>query len=621
MKANFTERRQGSNSQVNFLMKSLFCSVILALLAFTNIKAQYVNLVLTPAITNATVGQNIVVQVRAEFTSADPMDAAQINIGFDKTILQANAVTNISTFTSIIGPTFDNSTGIINFVGADLSAPYPNANFAILSISFTVLAVPGGGITNLVFNKPPTDVASAAVSVLNSTSNAAFNISGVGCTPPTASISATPTCDAKAFKLTLSATPAPTGTAPFDLTITSPSGTATYNNIPVGGTITSFTPPSARLWPAAPASLPPTFDDQPYTIGVKFTTSVTGFVKGVRFLSPDDVPAVPGTYSGQLWTNTGTLLASGTFTGVTADSWQEVLFAEPILISAGTTYVASYNMGTSTKYTNTLNGLFTPVTTGYVTALANGGVRNAGSPVTFPSTATNNNYWADVIFSADRYSFDLIGIKDALECTSAGGTLQTLTVTSADCGTLPVSLINFSATPKDNAILLRWSTASEFNNLGFELQRSIDGNNGWSAIAFVNGAGNSNSTINYSYADENLSASRYYYRLKQIDIDQRFAYSPIVSAELDGKGAFELQQNYPNPYRGETIIRFTLPQKTTVNLSIYDMNGRLVKVLVDGSKDSGTHAVTLHSGVLTNGLYYYKLQAGDFSAVKKMTVQ
>ena len=120
---------------------------------------------------------------------------------------------------------------------------------------------------------------------------------------------------------------------------------------------------------------------------------------------------------------------------------------------------------------------------------------------------------------------------------------------------------------------------------------------------------------------ENLSASRYYYRLKQIDIDQRFAYSPIVSAQLDGKQAFDLQQNYPNPFRGETIIRFTLPQKTTVNLSIFDMNGRLVKVLANGSKDSGTHAVSLNSGILTSGLYYYKLQAGDFSAVKKLTIR
>jgi hypothetical protein len=227
----------------------------------------------------------------------------------------------------------------------------------------------------VIFNRPPSEVALAAVPVLNSTSNAVINITGVGCTPPTATIAAAVSCDAHPINLVLLATPAPTGTEPFDLTITSALGTATYNNIHSGGIITSFTLSPGKVWPAVPAPLPPTFEDQPYTLGVRFTTSVSGFVRGVRFLSPDDVSTVPGTYTGQLWTNTGTLLASGTFTGVTADSWQEVLFAEPILISAGTTYVASYNTGTSLKYTSKFNGLLAPVTSGLVTALANGGVR------------------------------------------------------------------------------------------------------------------------------------------------------------------------------------------------------------------------------------------------------
>jgi hypothetical protein len=619
MKANFTESGQFSNSRISFSKKSLLFSIILVLLSFTKLYAQpYVNLLTNPAVTNTTVGQNITIQIGADYTSANPADAFQINLIFDPAVLQVTAVSNISSLLSIIGPSFDNTAGTINFVGADLSAPFPTADFAILSISFDVIAVPGGGSTNLIFNRPPTEVASASVSVLNTTTNGIINISGVGCTPPTATISAAPTCDANAFNLILATAPAPTGTAPFDLTITSPLGTATYNNISVGGIITNFAPPTARIWPAAPAPLPPTSEDASITLGVQFQSSVTGFVKGVRFFSPDDA-GIPGTFTGQLWTAGGTLLASGTFTGVVVDSWNELLFTEPILISAATTYVASYHTN-AIKYVGTAGGLAAPVVNGSLTALANGGLYSYGGAVTFPVNATGNNYWADVIFSPNNYAFNLTGVKDALECTS-NGALQTLNVTSIDCSTLPVSLINFSATPKDNAVLLRWATASEFNNLGFELQRSIDGNNGWSAIAFVNGAGNSNSTLNYSYVDENLSARRYYYRLKQIDIDQRFAYSAIVSALLDGSETFGLQQNYPNPFRGETIIRFTLPQKTTINLSIFDMNGRLVKVLANGSKDSGTHAVTLNSGVLTSGLYYYKLQAGDFSAVKKLTVR
>jgi len=199
--------------------------------------------------------------------------------------------------------------------------------------------------------------------------------------------------------------------------------------------------------------------------------------------------------------------------------------------------------------------------------------------------------------------------------------LQTLNVTSVDCSTLPVSLINFSATPGTSSVTLRWSTSSEINNLGFEVQRSIDGTGGWTTLSFVNGAGNSSSTQNYSYLDENLSARRYYYRLKQIDIDQRYEYSPIVSAVLDSKNDFALEQNFPNPFKNETVIRFTLPQRAKVSLSLFDMNGRLVRVLVNESKESGTHAVTFNSGTLTRGLYYYKLQTGELTAVKKMTVQ
>jgi hypothetical protein len=617
MKANFTESRQILIRRITLFKKSLLFSTLLTFLAFTKLNGQpYVNLVFNPTTTNTTVGQNITVQVRAIFTTGNPIDAVQINFNFDPTILQVTSVSNISTLTSIIGPSFDNTAGTVNFVGADLSAPFITSDSSILSISFNVIAVPGGGSTTLAFNRPPTEVANGGTSVLNTTTNGIVSISGVGCTPPTATISAAPTCDANAFNLVLASSPAPTGTAPFDLTI---NGT-TYNDIGVGGVITNFAPPTEKIWPTPPVPTPATNEDASITLGVRFQSSVTGFVKGVRFFSPDDAGA-PGTFTGQLWTIGGTLLASGTFTGVAADSWNELTFTDPILITAGTTYVASYHTN-AIKYVATTGGLTAPVVNGSLTALAGGGVYTYGATPTFPATGTNNNYWADVIFSPNNYVFNLTAITDAAGCTATGSpNLQTLNVTSGECGTLPVSLLSFSATPGNNSVTLRWSTSSEINNLGFEIQRSIDGSGGWTTLGFVNGAGNSATTLNYSYADENLAASRYYYRLKQIDIDQRFAYSPIVSAILDGRKAFQLEQNFPNPFRNETVIRFTLPVKSKVNLSLFDMNGRLVKILVNESKESGTHAVSLSSGMITSGMYYYKLQAGDFSAVKKMTVQ
>ncbi|MEP7375033.1 MAG: DUF4082 domain-containing protein [Chitinophagaceae bacterium] len=627
MKAKFTTTlMQQKNSHL--LFKPVLAFFIFLLVKTEAYSQNAVNTVIDPV--TVQVNDIFTVNVRVDFGTGS-VGLVETYINFNPLDLEVQSTPTVPAATSAGLPIETvpfstvasmNATGQIDY-GRSTFAPlasHLNADFIFFTITFKALRVPPGNTSTLTFNIIPTRETQARE--FNQFANFATPINGVitinaiGCSTPTSTISAVPSCDAKAFNLILASSSA--GVAPFDLTITSPTGTATYNNIAVGGVITNFAPPTARIWPAAPAPMPPTSEDNPITAGVRFQSSVTGFVKGVRFFSPDEVPVAPGNFTGQLWTAGGILLASGTFTGVVVDNWNELLFAEPILITANTTYVASYHTS-ALKYVGTANGLAAPVINGPLTALANG-IFSYGGAVTFPVTSTATNYWADVIFSANNYVFNLTGVKDALECTNTGA-LQTLNVTSPDCGTLPVSLINFSATPKDNSILLRWSTASEFNNLGFELQRSIDGNNGWSAIAFVNGAGNSNSTLNYSYVDENLSASRYYYRLKQIDIDLRFAYSPIVSAVLDGKEAFELEQNYPNPYRGETIIRFTIAQKTSVNLSIFDMNGRLVKVLVNGSKDSGTHAVTLHSGVLTSGLYYYKLQAGDFSAVKKMTVQ
>jgi len=82
-----------------------------------------------------------------------------------------------------------------------------------------------------------------------------------------------------------------------------------------------------------------------------------------------------------------------------------------------------------------------------------------------------------------------------------------------------------------------------------------------------------------------------------------------------------LGQNYPNPFNKETFVQYNIPVASYVTLSLYDMNGRLVKVLVNGSREQGTHTYRFNSGSLSNGIYFYKLQAGDFSAVKKMFLQ
>jgi hypothetical protein len=94
-----------------------------------------------------------------------------------------------------------------------------------------------------------------------------------------------------------------------------------------------------------------------------------------------------------------------------------------------------------------------------------------------------------------------------------------------------------------------------------------------------------------------------------------------VQLNLAEKRAYSLGQNYPNPANSGTAIQFTLPKAGKVNLSLFDVSGRAVKVLVNGSKDAGTHTINFNVGSLTKGVYYYRMQAGDFTDVKKLTIQ
>ena len=137
-------------------------------------------------------------------------------------------------------------------------------------------------------------------------------------------------------------------------------------------------------------------DPNAQTLGVQFQASSSGFITGVRFYKePDDT----GAHTGSLWSSTGQLLASGTFSGETASGWQELDFSAPVAVTAGTTYVASYH--TSTGFpAGDQQGLASAVTNGPLTALAGGGVYAYGSANTFPaSTYKNNNYWVDVVYS------------------------------------------------------------------------------------------------------------------------------------------------------------------------------------------------------------------------------
>jgi hypothetical protein len=187
-------------------------------------------------------------------------------------------------------------------------------------------------------------------------------------------------------------------------------------------------------------------------------------------------------------------------------------------------------------------------------------------------------------------------------------------------GNVPVELISFSASIKENSITLSWTTATETNNRGFEIQRQNE-NNPWLTIGFIQGKGTSTEVQSYSFIDENLTPGKHSYRLKQIDFDGRFEYSNIVNVKIGLPLSFELSQNYPNPFNPTTTINFTLPEKTNVSLKIYNILGSQVTEILNEVKDAGSYSVNFNAQGLSSGIYIYKISTGSGKEIsRKMTL-
>lgn len=182
---------------------------------------------------------------------------------------------------------------------------------------------------------------------------------------------------------------------------------------------------------------------------------------------------------------------------------------------------------------------------------------------------------------------------------------------------LPVELTSFTAFTNDNNVNLNWETATEVNNYGFEILRSSN-NNDWTKIGFVNGNGNSNSPKYYSFIDYPTGAVTFQYKLKQIDFDGAFEYSPVINVELETPPNFSIQQNYPNPFNPSTTIEYQLPQKSYVTIKVFDSIGNELNTLVSGYKDAGNHQIKFNAEDYPSGVYFYTIKTENFVKTNKM---
>ena len=194
-------------------------------------------------------------------------------------------------------------------------------------------------------------------------------------------------------------------------------------------------------------------------------------------------------------------------------------------------------------------------------------------------------------------------------------------ICSIDCELeLPVELVSFTAIEHDGGIQLRWTTASETNNAGFSVEHAI--NNGfYKEIDFITGAGTSLERREYGYRVEDVEPGLHTFRLKQIDYDGAFEYSPAVEVTVEVPNVYILEPAYPNPFNPQASIRFAIKERQAVTMAMYDATGREVQALYRGIPDANQmHAVAIDGSTLPSGVYIVRLTGETFLATQSVTL-
>ncbi len=180
---------------------------------------------------------------------------------------------------------------------------------------------------------------------------------------------------------------------------------------------------------------------------------------------------------------------------------------------------------------------------------------------------------------------------------------------------LPLDLGDFTALKKTTGIQLNWETLLEQNTSHFEIERSIDGSS-FTAIGNVNAAGNSTSSQYYTYTDVQAPVKTIFYRLKMVDLDRSFKYSPVVAVK-NNASLFTLEL-FPNPATDVLRVQIPAERKETTKLMIIDAAGKQLRIQTFQLYE-GMNAVSIPINQLVAGSYYIVVENEDGRRSKQFT--
>ncbi|MFQ5570350.1 MAG: T9SS type A sorting domain-containing protein [Rhodothermales bacterium] len=186
---------------------------------------------------------------------------------------------------------------------------------------------------------------------------------------------------------------------------------------------------------------------------------------------------------------------------------------------------------------------------------------------------------------------------------------------------LPVELVSFDAVADRTDILLNWETASETNNAGFEVQMAV-ADTVFEALTFVEGAGTTLDPQMYSYRVADMEPGAHVFRLKQIDFDGTFEYSPLVEIIIELPEVYALSAAYPNPFNPQTQFTLSVAREQAVRVEVYDVMGRRIATLFDGVlRANQAHPFAFDASSLPSGLYFYRAIGETFTETRSMVLQ
>lgn len=245
--------------------------------------------------------------------------------------------------------------------------------------------------------------------------------------------------------------------------------------------------------------------------------------------------------------------------------------------------------------------------TSYMNSSSNNDTRNSSQYTIQPYSGTQY-----IIGFAPSVAFNTLEVRMV---GGIAGALNALRVYAAFYSTspLPVEIVYFNASPSDNDVTLRWTTATETNNDHFTIERSHDGMS-FDDIGIVEGAGNSVFNKDYLYEDKNVDEGTWYYRLKQTDLNGDCSYSNIAAVLVRGKE--KTSGLYPNPCEDQTFYIDITEDDSEVQ--VITMSGE--KLYSQYVPTGCTHAVCLPKK-MEKGIYFVSITSRNQSSMKKLIVK